>query len=265
MLPLSFTAAVAIVCLAAPTAFAADAESEARISRLTSLLRQDASFKVRAYAARQLGALAGLGAYHHVRIVASLKDALTDDDPVVRAVAADSLARHGAVEALPELERMSRTEEVEVAQKASAAAAARLRNVASPEPVRHKKAQRVELGRVELEGGAPLTQVITDVIEELIEPHRPAMFPRESPDVRLEVLVKRVSPKLDSRGVGLAYEARVVMLQLPGAQLRRASNATATAHTTKRGSGALNALEKELAVKAATRAVTEALAMLDSD
>lgn len=262
-----FTIVFSIVSICVDTcAYAADAEMEARISRLASLLRTDSSFKVRAYAARQLGLISGLGAKHDPRVIAALVDGLSDRDPVVRALAADSIGRHDAAELMQSLEKLARTDENDLVRQATSSAIARLRHVVvadQREAPRAKRLQRVELGRVQLDGGAPLQQAITDAIEELIEPHRPAMFPREDPDVRLELVITRAPSKLDAQGVGLAFEAHCVLVELPGARLRRASNATASAHTTKRGSSAIASLEKELALKAATRAVTEALAMLD--
>lgn len=259
---------LAIVCAGAPAAYAADAEMDARIARLSALLRNDSSFKVRAYAARQLGALSAIGGKKDPRAIAALNDGLRDEDPVVRAVAADALGKHDAADALQMLEKLAKADENELVRRAAASTIARLRQIASPRDEtsapRPRRVHRVELGTVELEGTAFLVAAVTDAIEALIEPHRPAMFPRESPDVRLEVRVTRVQAKPPpAGGVGLAFEAHCVLVDLPGAQLRRASNATASAHTTKRGSSAIASLEKELALKAATRAVTEALAMLD--
>lgn len=277
--PLTIGAIVfALVCWLAPAAYAADAEMDARIARLSALLRNDSSFKVRAYAARQLGALSAIGGKRDPRAIAALHDGLRDEDAVVRAVAADALGKHDAAEALQMLEKLAKADENELVRRAAASTIARLRQVGSPRDTaldarppkdetstpRSRRPHRVELGTVELEGAAVLATAVTDAIEALLEPHRPAMFPRESPDVRLELRVTRVAAKSPvSGGVGLAFEAHCVLVDLPGAQLRRASNATATAHTTKRSSGAIASLEKELALKAATRAVTEALAMLD--
>src|SRR5689334_4144824 len=107
-----FTIVFSIVSMCVDTyAYAADAEMDARITRLASLLRTDSSFKVRAYAARQLGALSSLGAKHDARVIAALIDGLSDRDPVVRALAADSIGRHDASELLQSLEKLGRSDE----------------------------------------------------------------------------------------------------------------------------------------------------------
>jgi hypothetical protein len=258
-----FTLLIVFACLAITriSAHAADADTEARISRLAALLATDASFKVRAYAARQLGTFASIGAKKHPEITRALSAALRDTDPIVRAIAADALGKHEATSAIKDLEKLARTDESDVVRRSSAEALKRLQQNTEVVPVvetsmpRMRRAQRVELGRVELDAGSPLLGAITDAVEALIEPHRPAMFPRESPDVRFEVVVKRVAP--------LVFEARVLVMQLPGAHLRQASNAKASAKTTSRSARAISKIERELALTATTRAVTEALAMLD--
>ncbi len=108
-----------------------------------------------------------------------------------------------------------------------------------------------------------LLDAIKDAIDDLIEPRRPALWPREDPDVRIDITLVR-SEDSSPRVHNIRYEARVVVVELPGANLRHASNATATVHAKGRPQESqLKRLEKELALKATTRAVSEALALLD--
>lgn len=207
--------------------------------------------------------MSGLGAKQHPAVVRALLSALRDTDPIVRAIAADALGKHDATDSIADLERLAAGDTSEIVRRSSSEALARLRHTVAALDVkparvetsapRSRPPQRVELGRVD--AGSAVLGAITDAVEALIEPHRPAMFPRELPNVRLEVMVKRVAP--------LVFEARVLVMQLPEAHLRQTSNAKASAQTTKRGARAMMQLERELAVTAATRAVTEALAMLE--
>jgi hypothetical protein len=61
----------------------------------------------------------------------------------------------------------------------------------------------------------------------------------------------------------IRYDAHVVVIELAGRHLRHASNATATVHVTSRSPQQLRAIEKKTALKATTRAVSDALTLLD--
>lgn len=272
---LTFIAAFAAPHLGLP----APSVREESIQHLSRLARSDPSFKVRASAARRLGDLSERGAKNHPTVLLALSEALSDKDPIVRAVAAHALAAHGSPSMLAHLDRVRDRDTSELVRSAASKAAETIRATHREAPDRAEKTRRhvhrVELGRVLFAPGAPvsprsrpdtspdLLEAIRSTVDDLLEPHRPAIFPREEAEVRLDLTVYRIEERNRARSRSISYEARVLLIQLPGSNLRHASNAKATTRTSNRSEREIRAIERDLALKATTRAVTEALAMLE--
>jgi HEAT repeat protein len=258
-------AALVFSLVGAPVARASDPPHDARLAKLCDLLAHDTSFKVRASAAQRLGNLT-LGSADDERAAArALIEALSDRNEIVRGVAAHAIGQRNVKDARVWLVQLRDHDDNDFVRQSANAAIKTLAGEIAPAPkISRKKPQKVELGRVNVAHGSPgILDAIKDAIDDLIEPHRPALWPREDADVRIDVTIVR-SEDSSSREHNIRYEARVILVQLPGANLRHASNATATVRA--RGANAvqqLKALEKEVALKATTRAVSEALAMLD--
>jgi hypothetical protein len=282
--------ATVIGSLSVRPALAGDHE-HAQVRDLSATLARDPSFKVRASAARKLGDLAESGLRKDPAVITALRAALADRDHIVRAMAVLALKKHAA--AVPDLERLAETDpspfvresatkavqEINAGQATRALAGNRDRlgdrGATSTKRAATKdntRPQRVELGRVELASktrgterpkpmsASGLLTAITDTIEELIEPRKPAMFPREDPDVRIDVTVYRV----DEPSKRICYEARVTVVQLPGSNLRHASNARAMTDSSPRSAKAQRDLEQQVALQATKRAVSDVLALLDT-
>jgi hypothetical protein len=261
-----------VASLAARSAAAGDASHDARLDELCQLLKSDPSFKVRATAARQLGTVKGLSQEDERRTLRALKDALKDDADIVRGFAAHAIGQRGGRELIGELTTLAQSDQNEFVRTAASNAIDAIKRAPKRALIAglsgadsgRKKTQKVELGQVRLAdsiNAGLLLDAIKDTIEDLIEPHRPAMWPREDPDVRMDITIVRIDDSAKANRI--SYEARVTIVQLPGANLRHASNAKATVRMVPRAPNKKRELEKDLALKATTRAVSEALALLD--
>jgi hypothetical protein len=249
-------------------------QSGSQIAELCRLLRFDPSFKVRTSAARKLGELAERGQRANAEVVRALADALADSDHIVRGVSANSLGKHGSDDAVHALQLAAKKDEhpfvresalralETVAQRDAPQAATAVAVHPAVRPA--DKPRRVELGRVEMgratDDAPGLREAISDAIDDLLGPRKPAMFPREDADVRLDVDVSR----LDQASRSISYRVRVVIIELPGSKLRHAANATATASPRGGSAKTRRDLEKKVALEATTRAVNDALALLDA-
>ncbi len=240
------------------------ADPEDRIERLARILEDDSSFKIRALAAQRLGGTLERGRRPNATAVRALVAGLEDTNEVVRGVCAQALGDHEDRRTLARLERLatddtSRTVRV-AARKAADRIKQRLETMRSIAVGRGRVT--IELGRVVLEREGDteqprdLAQAIRNAIEDRIEPHRPAMMPRESPDIRIDVVVARVISAPGAKEIG--FEARVVLIELPGSNLRHAALATASTKSSRRGKKRAE-LEERLALQAVHRAVDEAL------
>jgi hypothetical protein len=271
------------------TARAGDADHDRRIDELCTLLKDDPSFKVRASAARQLGNVTQLSSQDERLATNALRKALFDDAVVVRGFAAHAIGQRGARELIGELQALRLRDDNEFVRTAASNAIDTLKSGSrsmsgrrgtsagsaelSPADRASRKKQKVELGQVRFaagpstrwgylnQPGGVLIDAVKNAIEDLIEPRRPAMWPREDPDVRLDVYVVRSEDSTSAKRI--SYEARVTVVALPGANLRHASNARATINMTHNAQLKIHEIEKDLALKATTRAVSEALALLD--
>ena len=280
--------ATLIGSLSVRPAIAGDHE-HAQVRDLSATLARDRSFKVRASAARKLGDLAESGLRKDPAIITALRAALADRDHIVRAMAVLALKKHAA--GVSDLERLAESDPSAFVREAATKAVQEINTAqqnrglagnrdrlgdrgarSTPRGATKERPQRVELGRVELasktkgtERPKPLSTsglltAITSTIEDLIEPRKPAMFPREDPDVRIDVTVYRV----DEPSKRICYEARVTVVQLPGSNLRHASNARATTDSSPRSAKAQRDLEQQVALQATKRAVSDVLALLDT-
>lgn len=242
-----------------------------RIAKFAHLVKEDRSFKIRALAAKKLGELAQAGARGDRRIVSALIACLEDDNGIVRGMCVRALSRHRALSAVGRLTYVARFDPEDAVKNAAEDAIAELKRQASLHRRRPKHRPRkrgpvtVAVGRVDVEDSPNLSrqianllrQTVRDAVEDQIEPHKPAIFPREDPDLRLDVTIAR---KVADGSGDLQVEVRVVLMQMPEAHLRHASRALAR---TKQGRAhASVALEKKLALKAVSRAVSDALALV---
>lgn len=242
----------------------------ARIDKFSRLLREDTSFRIRALSAKKLTGMADEGARGDRRVVDALTACLADDVALVRALCIKGLVKHRSSASVGKLTYLARFDPEDAVKNAAEDAIAELKRqatVARTEPQhRPRKAgpMTVSVGRVEFES-APgvstqvaslLKKIVRDAVEDQIEPHKPAIFPREDPDLRMDVTIAY-------RQAEGQLEVRVTLVQLPGAHLRHASRAMArTKGGTKKGSSAPSELERQLALKAASRAVSDALALV---
>jgi HEAT repeat protein len=240
---------------------------DGRIEKYARLLASDASFKIRAVAAQKLTTLADEDGLGDPRIVAALTHGLTDDSAIVRGVCVKGLAKHhalGAIGRLTYLAKFDPDDSVQMAAEDSIEAIKRMASVrAKPPEHRPRKSGpiTVEIGRVDVEPSPGLTtqvadslrSTVRDAVEDQIEPHKPAIFPREDPDLRMDVTVAR-----SRHGNDIQVEVRVTLVQLPDANLRHASRALARTKT----KSAPTSLDRKLALEAVTRAVSDALAMV---
>ncbi len=234
-----------------------------RAERLARILRDDSSFKIRALAAKRLGALLERDRHPNKTAVRALVDGLADDNEFVRGVCAHALAGHVDRGTKSRLERVATDDSSRAVRVAARKSADRIgkhlelrRSIA-----REGRRVKIELGRVELardpSTNADLVHAIRNAIEDRIEPHRPAIMPRESANVRIDVIVARVTSEPGAAQIG--FEARVVLIELPGANLRHASIATASTKGSRRRGKKREELEQRLALQAVNRAVDEAL------
>lgn len=244
---------------------ASAADPEDRLQRLARILADDSSFKIRALAAQRLGATLQPGRHANAAAVRALTEGLEDDHAVVRGVCAQALGGHEDRRTLARLERIATDDTVRTVRVAAKKSADRIRQRldAKRAIVRGHERVTIELGRVVLEREGDteqpevLARAIRNAIEDRIEPHRPAMMPRESPDIRIDVVVARVTSAPGEREI--RFEARVVLIELPGSNLRHASLATASMKATRRRGKKRAELEERLALQAVNRAVDEAL------
>lgn len=261
---------LSLALISAP-ADAQDPQTQVRIERLARIVAKDSSFKIRALAARRLGGLARSGDTTNTIAIGALTRCTRDDNEVVRGVCVKALGDAKASSALTLLDRIALTDRSRAVRDAASASADRIRaNQPRPRLVATKRTRRltVALGRVELDQDPSveatlqdeLLRVIRSAIEDRIEPHRPAVMPRESPDLRIDVIVQRVSSDPAAREI--RFEARVVIIELPGANLRHASQAIATTRGSRRKGKKRVELEERIALQAVNRAVDEALVTL---
>lgn len=245
----------------------ADPSADPIRERLLEALGRDPSIKLRALAAKRLGELAPATADPAVE--QALVAALGDDASLVRAMAARALAERHVVTARSTLLRLAHQDADRVVREEAERALARLEPVEPPAPIPAPRRRTVELGRVEFaDGESPdpaetesLASSLRDVVETQLEPHLPAIFPREDPGYRLNVRVRRDRVKKE-RGVEIRCEVSVVVLELPSSHLRHAAQARASGTTATRGARHLSDLEAKVAKEATHVAVREALASL---
>ncbi len=260
----------ALVILSAEGRATAGSEgSDTRIDRFCRLLRTDHSFKIRALSAKKLGELDDASAQGLPKIVAALTDGLVDDNALVRGLCIKGLVRHRALGAVGRLTYLARFDPEDAVKNAAEDAIAELKRQASlhPRDPEHRPRKHgpvtLSIGSVQVEPTPELSRhvadllkaIVRDAVEDQIEPHKPAIFPREDPDLRLDVTI---ACSITSEQ-NLQVEVRVVLVQLPDAHLRHASRAMARTKHDKRRS---NELERQLALKAASRAVSDALALV---
>jgi hypothetical protein len=251
-----------------PEEIASASELDSRIEKFCLLLKKDPSFKIRALSAKKLSGLANEGAASDPRVIDALTSCLADDNALVRGICIKGLVKHRAHGAVGRLTYLARFDSEDAVKNAAEDAIAELKRQASLRPRAPDHRPRkdgpvtVSIGRVEVEPAPGLStqvatllqQIVRDSIEDQIEPHKPAIFPREDPDLRLDVTIAcRVA-----EGQNLQVEVRVVLVEIPGAHLRHASRAMARTNAKKRS----KQLERDLAIKAASRAVSDALALV---
>jgi len=237
---------------------------------LTKLLRSGKSFKIRTYAAQKLGKLALQGKRGQPQVIRSLRKGLSDDHALVRGAAARGLGRHRARSALSELSFLAKRDGNRFVRQKAATAIKNIRKsmAAQSEFATRRKNTKgrpmtVEIGKVELGRSTGLSvhnkrrlaQRVKDSAEDQIEPHKPAIFPREKADYRISMHIQRRS---GGRSSEVSYEAKVVLTQLPSGNLRHASSAVATAKVRRKTASA----EEKVALKASGRAISDALDML---
>ena len=240
-----------------------------RIESFSRLLRNDPSFKIRALSAKKLATLADQGARSDPRIIGALTSCLTDDNAVVRGLCIKGLVKHRSHASVGKLTYLARFDPEDAVKNAAEDAIAELKRQASlrPREPQHRPRKTgpltLSVGKVEVEQTPGLStqvadllrQIVRDSIEDQIEPHKPAIFPREDPDLRLDVAIACHL----TDGQNLQVEVRVTLVEIPGAHLRHASRAMARTKNAKKRS---KDLERQLAVKAASRAVSDALALV---
>lgn len=254
---------LACVVLQVPPALAGS-DLRARIDKLARIVQTDSSFKLRALAARRLGAIASTGGRRDPTVVRALVVCLEDRNEVVRAVCAQSLGEHGDPGSQSALVRASRTDDSKLVRSAALKATSKI-EAASVRLVATRRTRRltVKLGRIEVgvprAEGNDLLQRIRTAIEDRIEPHRPAVMPRENPDLRIDVVVQRLPT---SAGPNIGFEARALLVELPGSNLRHASQATATTKNQRKSRRKMAALEERVALEAVNRAVDDVLVSL---
>jgi hypothetical protein len=252
-------------------AFASGDDLNSRIEKFSRLLRNDPSYKIRALSAKKISSMANEGARGDRRLIEALTACLVDDNALVRGICVKGLVKHGAHGSVGRLTYLARFDTEDAVKNAAEDAIAELKRQATvrdEEPAHRPRRGgpiTVSMGRVEVENAPGLStqvagalkQTVLDAVEDQIEPHKPAIFPREDPDLRMDVTVAtRVTPDQQ-----LQVEVRVILVQLPGKHLRHASRALARTKNDKRRS---KELEHDLALKAASRAVSDAMAMVYS-
>lgn len=249
----------------------ADTILDSRIQKYGRLVRTDRSFKIRALAARKLSALADQGVRGDPRIIGTLTAGLQDENALVRGMCIKGLTKHRAHGAAGRLTYLARFDPEDAVKNAAADAIEILKRHARVRPKRptHRPSNAgpitVSLGRVVVEDAPDLTgpnknvlrQTVRDAVEHQIQPHKPAIFPGQDSDLRLDVTVSRRV----AEGTGdIQVEVRVVLVQMPEKHLRHTSRALArTKAKQKRPS---SSLETQLALKALSRAVSDALALV---
>lgn len=239
-------------------------------ARLILALREDSSVKLRALAAKRLSEIAP------DRLDRTIDDALVlgldDPAPLVRSMAARSLGVRLATSGVPRLGAIVTQDgdpvvrdEAQRSLLAIRAAQTRVPTVAPPAPQRRRT---VELGTIAVDGAeltAPelgeLESGVRDLLETQMEPHLPAMFPREDAGYRFDVRVKRMRVRTD-RKIEIRCEVSIVILELPEAHLRHATQAVASGTSKLRGNRQIASLETRVAKEATNAAVKEALAIL---
>ena len=236
---------------------------EKEIARAIARLATDDSFKVRLMSARTLSRTAAEGHKGSRRVVVALERALSDPHHLVRASAAQALAIHSVESSRPTLERMAFDDPHRFGRRAAARALERLDRYKATRVPRPAAAppMRVELGAVHAPSTLPpdvadrLTAIASAHAEDLLEPHRPAIFPRERAVLRLDLHV--------SRQIGGAprYEVKALLVALPGAQLRHVSTAVAKADRASRGAKKQAELEAVVLRRAVERAVGDVLSL----
>jgi hypothetical protein len=250
-------------------AFASSPDHASRIESFSRLLRNDPAFKIRALAAKKLSGLADEGARSDPRIIDALTACLTDDNAVVRGLCIKGLVKHRSHASVGKLTYLARFDPEDAVKNAAEDGIAELKRQASLHPREPEHRPRkagpltLSIGKVEIDPSPGLStqvasllkQIVRDSIEDQIEPHKPAIFPREDPDLRLDVAIGCHL----TDGQNLQVEVRVTLVEIPGAHLRHASRAMARTKNTKTRS---KDLERQLAVKAASRAVSDALALV---
>lgn len=254
---------VALV-ISATSAYGSPEGSETIRARLLEAIAQDPSIKLRALAAKRLGELAP---ERPDRVAEdALIQALNDGSPLVRAMAARALGERSAQRARPSLSSLAARDSDQVVRTEANRALERLVPPA-PAPVLPERRRTVELGQVELSEGTTAEEAqalkasLRDLVETQLEPHLPALFPREDPGYRLNVRVRRDRITGD-RGVEIRCEVSVLVVELPNAHLRHAAQARASGTSRTRGSRHLTDLETKVAKEATHVAVKEALASL---
>ncbi|MBK6690348.1 MAG: HEAT repeat domain-containing protein [Deltaproteobacteria bacterium] len=250
--------------ISATSAYGSPAGSEPIRARLLEAIAQDPSIKLRALAAKRLGELSP---ERPDRVVEdALIEALNDHSPLVRAMAARALGERSAQRGRPALMNLAARDSDEVVQDEVSRAIARL-VPSAPAPVQLERRRTVELGQVELSEGTTAEEAqalqasLRDLVETQLEPHLPALFPREDPGYRLNVRVRRDRIAGD-RGVEIRCEVSVLVVELPNAHLRHAAQARASGTSRGRGPRHLTDLETKVAKEATHVAVREALASL---
>jgi hypothetical protein len=241
-------------------------------ARLILALKEDSSAKLRALAAKRLGEIESLRADRSVD--QALIESLEDQEPLVRSMAARSLGLRSAVIGLPRLTSIAnhdgdavvRDEATRALAMIRAAEAKRIADANRPAPAAHRNT--VELGSIAVDGAeltasevGELEAGVRDLVETTLEPHLPAMFPREDAGYRFDVRVKRNRVKSD-RKIEIRCEVSIVILELPSAHLRHATQAVASGSSKSRGPRQISSLEARVAAEATQAAMKEALALL---
>ena len=270
--PIALTALVVAssVVLGTPARSEPD-DQPTRIRRFAKILESDRSFKLRALAARRLGAFASQGALRDPKILKALVLGLADPNAVVRGVCAQALGAHRDPSTLADLERSAQDDESRLVRRSARLAADRIRPLARPTNLvvtRHSRPLSVALGRLEIEepSGLPpdksasLLASAKETIEASLAPHQPPPDLAAKPDIRLDVTITRSDT--NEAGEDIRFEARVILVELPHRNLRHASQAIARTKSTVQNAKRRTQLEERVALKAVSRAVEEALTSL---
>jgi hypothetical protein len=258
-------ATILVALILGGLAFAQPEAGAARVQQLDRRLRTDPAFKIRVLAARKLGDLRPGTGPDQAQAGEALRYGLGDPHPMVRAMAARSLARLRVEAARPELLRLAAHDPAAAVRREAQRAAAALVDRAPRPAAAPTRPPRIALGTVsvrpdphlEQDRQAALTARISDAVEDRLDPHRPALFPRESADYRLDVVVTRQAG--GPGGGEVAFEVRVVLVSMPQAHLRHSARAVARGHAERARRARRAVLEEEVALSAVAAAVDEAV------